>query len=103
VTETAGSVIKPPWPLLLLGGLAAILSFALIFPGERPGHFAGYLLGTFGVILLIAQFRRSDARRSSSPLYSPIRLLSQTAVAVLVVGVGCGAVNIYYLAQRVAG
>jgi len=103
VTELADSVIKPPWPLLLLGGFAALLSFALIFLGERPGHFTGYLLGTFGVILLIALFRRSDARRSSSPLYSPIRLLSQTAGVILVVGIGCGAVNIYYLAQRVAG
>jgi hypothetical protein len=102
VGETADEIIKPPWYLLILGGISALFSLVLLLIGGRPSHVAGYVLGTFGVITVIAQFRRLDARRSSSPLYSPVSSLSKVAVAILIVGVGCGIANVYYLAQRAA-
>lgn len=91
---------KPPWVLLIVGGLEAAISLVLIFSEAQSAHFIGYAMGTFGVILAVALFRRLDSGRSSSPIYSPIRYLGHVAAAILILGVVCGSVNVYYFVQH---
>lgn len=99
----AGELVKPPALRLLIGAVCALTSLALFVSEGHASHLVGYALGTVLTILAVADFRRTDARRSASPLYSPVPWLNYAAVAVLLVGIGCGIGHIYYLAQRTVG
>jgi hypothetical protein len=88
---------------LLIGAICALASLALFVSEGHASHLIGYALGTVLTILAVADFRRTDARRSASPLYSPVPWMNYLAVAVLLVGIGCGIGHIYYLAQRTVG
>jgi hypothetical protein len=101
--EASNDLLKPPAAMLVFGAAAAILSLVLLVPGTRWAHIAGYVLGTFVAILAISLFRRADARRSTSPLYSPMPWMGRAAIAILLLGVFCGIAHVYYLAQRVGG
>jgi hypothetical protein len=101
--DLSASVVKPPKTQLAIAAAAALVSLLAFVPSTRAAHFAGYLLGTFVTILAVALFRRSDASRSSSPLYSPVSWMSRAAIAILTLGILCGVGHIYFLAQRVAG
>lgn len=94
-------LVGPPAPLLAVAAAAAIATAVLLIFTSRWTHVGGYICGTFVTIFAVALFRRMDAQRSTSPLYSSKPWMGRLAIAVLVAGVALGVVNIYYLAQRV--
>src|ERR1700676_701896 len=101
--DVDSALVKPPAPMLILGAISAAASLILFVSTTHFAQLIGYLLGTFVTILAISLFRRGDARRSSSPLYSPVAWMNRAAIAVLLTGIVCGMAHIYYLAQRVSG
>jgi hypothetical protein len=101
--DVDSALVKPPAPMLMVGAIASLASLILFVWTTHFAQLIGYVLGTFVTILAISLFRRGDARRSSSPLYSPVPWMNRVAIAVLLIGIVCGVVHIYYLAQRVTG
>lgn len=98
--DPGAELVRPPKALLVQAGLCAAASVLLHLPDGRWADLAGYLLGTFGTILLVAMFRREDARRSASPWYSPEPGLAVAATVILVLGILSSLPHIWHLAEQ---
>jgi hypothetical protein len=103
MAPTSAALVKPPWLILAAAAICALASLVLFAGDSRATHWIGYVLGTFVTIFSVALYRRADASRSSSPLYSPVPSLSYVALVVLTIGLASGIGHIYYIAQRVTG
>lgn len=99
--DSESALVKPPSSLFALAALFASVSVALFAGNSSFAHWVGYVLGSFLTIFTVALFRRTDAGRSSSPLYSPEPWLSTATLIVLAVGLISAIGHIYYLAQQV--
>ncbi len=87
---------------LWAGVAAVVVSLLAQVPGTRAAHWVGYVLGSFVTILLVALYRRTDRRASSSPWYSPRPTLDRVAFTALLLGVASAVLHAYFIAVDVA-
>jgi hypothetical protein len=89
---------RPPF-LVLAGAVAAVAVAAALVPSDGiPLHLVAYALASLVAIGLVGAFKRIDATRRQSTLYSPVPWADRVPTVVAVLAVVVAAVNVWIVA-----
>lgn len=92
-----------PRTLLACAAGCVVASALLALPRVFSLHVAGYLLGSFLTILLVALYRRTDLERRARPDYFAHPSLAVAATALAGLGTIVAGLHVWWIATELAG
>lgn len=101
-SETA-EVVRPPFPLIFVAGVSAVLGAAMLPLLQLGTHLAGYLLSSVVCFLFVARYAQVDQQRAARPVdYRPWSASRVACTAVLTFGLAVACVHAWYIANELA-
>ncbi|MGH8907684.1 MAG: hypothetical protein ACRD0K_14470 [Egibacteraceae bacterium] len=100
--DMCATTTGPPRWMLVAAVVTAAGAAALLPAATFASHVAGYTLGSFATIGLVASFAQIHARRRQHPRYSPLPGLRALSVLALTIGIGAAAVHVFSIAVELA-